>query len=304
MERLLLITPCRDEAEHLERTSRSVAAQTPPAGPVADRRRRLDRRDAGDPRPLGGATALPAGHAAPGPRTPGGRRPRHGGRGVRLQPGAPLVAVAEFSHVGKLDADIELPPDYFQRLLDRFAVEVDLGIVGGSLLEDHGRGWLPTGGPDHHVRGALKLYSRDCLEALGGGIEERLGWDTIDEVEARMRGYRTRTLPEPTARHLRPVASRGGILRGRARLGRAAFILRYSPWWVAAKSARWRSRPYVLGGAAYFWGYLRAAAANGATASRTRSSPVSSPPSCAAGRAAAGPRSFLRLPAFIGKWHS
>ena len=75
--------------------------------------------------------------------------------------------------------------------------------------------------------------------------------------------YRTRTLAQPTARHLRPVASRGGILRGRARLGRAAFILRYSPWWVAAKSAQVAlKRPYLLGGVAYFCGYLRAAAAD------------------------------------------
>ena len=29
------------------------------------------------------------------------------------------------------------------------------------------------------MRGALKLYSRECFVAIGG-IEERLGWDTID----------------------------------------------------------------------------------------------------------------------------
>lgn len=261
MERLLLITPCRDEAEHLERTLASVAAQTRPpdlwliiddgstdATPEILNRwaarlpyLELLRTRRFDPRGSDGlATAAEA---------------------VAFNQALRSVAIGEFSCVGKLDADIELAPDYFQRLLDRFAVEADLGIVGGQLLEDHGRGWRPTGGPDHHVRGALKLYRRDCLEALGGGIEERLGWDTIDEVAARMRGYRTRTLAEPTARHLRPVATRGGILRGRARLGRAAFILRYSPWWVAVKSAQVAlKRPYVLSGVAYFWGYLRAAA--------------------------------------------
>ena len=260
MERLLLITPCRDEAEHLERTIASVAAQTRPP----DLWLIVDD---------GSTDATPEILARWAARLPylEVRRPHrrsHGVDGLATAAEAVAfngalrsVATTEFSHVGKLDADIELAPDYFQRLLDRFAVEADLGIVGGQLLEDHGRGWQPTGGPGHHVRGALKLYRRDCLEALGGGIEERLGWDTIDEVEARRRGYRTRTLPQPTARHLRPVASRGGILRGRARLGRAAFILRYSPWWVAAKSAQvGLRRPYLLGGIAYFWGYLRAAA--------------------------------------------
>ncbi|MGH2940696.1 MAG: glycosyltransferase [Solirubrobacterales bacterium] len=262
MERLLLITPCRDEAEHLERTLASVAAQTRPPdlwliiddGSTDSTPEILTRWAARLPYLELVRTRRPAAR-------PGSDGLAAAAEAVAFNQALHSVAVAEFSHVGKLDADIELAPDYFQRLLDRFAVEADLGIVGGQLLEDHGRGWQPTGGPDHHVRGALKLYRRDCLEALGGGIEQRLGWDTIDEVEARMRGYRTRTLSQPTARHLRPVATRGGILRGRARLGRAAYILRYTPWWVAAKSAQVAlKRPYVLSGVAYFWGYLRAAA--------------------------------------------
>ncbi len=261
MERLLLITPCRDEAEHLERTLASVAAQTRPPDLwlIVD-----DGSTDATPEILNRwAASLPYLQLL---RTRRFDRPGSDGlataaEAVAFNRALRSVAIGEFSHVGKLDADIELSPDYFQRLLDRSAVEVDLGIVGGMLLEDHGLGWRPTGGPEHHVRGALKLYRRDCLEALGGGIEERLGWDTIDEVEARMRGYRTCTLTDPTARHLRPVATRGGILRGRARLGHAAFILRYSPWWVAAKSAQVAlRRPYVLGGIAYYWGYLRAAA--------------------------------------------
>jgi glycosyltransferase involved in cell wall biosynthesis len=260
MERLLLITPCRDEADHLERTLASVAAQTRPPDLwlIVD-----DGSTDATPEILSRwAARLP--YLEPlraRPRPAGGDGLAEAAEAVAFNQALRSVAIEGFSHVGKLDADIELSPDYFQRLLDRSSVEVDLGIVGGSLLEDHGSGWRPTGGPEHHVRGALKLYRRDCLEALGGGIEERLGWDTIDEVGARMLGYQTRSLSQPTARHLRPVASRGGILPGRARLGRAAFILRYSPWWVVAKSAQvGLKRPWALGGIAYFWGYLRAAA--------------------------------------------
>jgi biofilm PGA synthesis N-glycosyltransferase PgaC len=261
VERLLLITPCRDEAERLERTIASVAAQTRPPdlwlivddGSTDAPPRILDEWAAKLPWLRLSRTAQHRGRADDGLAA--------AAEAVAFNQALRSVALDEFSHVGKLDADIELPPDYFRRLLDRFAVEADLGIAGGLLLEDHGHGWRATdAGPGHHVRGAVKLYRRDCLEALGGGIEERLGWDTIDEVEARMRGYHTRTLPELTARHLRPVASRGGVLRGRARLGHAAFILRYSPWWVALKSAQVAtSRPYAIAGMAYFYGYLRAA---------------------------------------------
>ena len=109
------------------------------------------------------------------------------------------------------------------------------------------------------MRGALKLYSRECFAAIGG-IEERLGWDTIDETYARMDGFATRSFPELAARHHRPVATRGGTLRGRARHGQCAYILRYGGWWVALRSLKVAcSRPYGLSGIAFLYGYVRAA---------------------------------------------
>jgi hypothetical protein len=109
------------------------------------------------------------------------------------------------------------------------------------------------------VRGALKLYSRECFSSIGG-IEERLGWDTIDETYARMNGFNTRSLSEVVARHHRPVATRGGTLRGRARHGQCAYILRYGGWWVALRSLKVAcSRPYGLSGLAFLYGYLRSA---------------------------------------------
>ena len=108
------------------------------------------------------------------------------------------------------------------------------------------------------MRGALKLYSRECFEAIGG-IEERLGWDTIDETYARMHGYATRSVAEIAARHHRPVATRGGTLRGRARHGQCAYILRYSAWWVLLRSFKVAlQRPYGLSGIAFLYGYFKA----------------------------------------------
>ncbi|HWO46467.1 MAG TPA: hypothetical protein VNM41_00270, partial [Solirubrobacterales bacterium] len=90
-------------------------------------------------------------------------------------------------------------------------------------------------------------------------VQERLGWDTIDETYARMRGYSTRSLPEAPARHHRPVATRGGALRGRARHGQCAYILRYDAWWVVLRSFKVAlQRPYGLSGIAFLYGYFQA----------------------------------------------
>lgn len=260
MPRVLLITPARDEAAHLERTIRAVAAQTRPPDLwlIVD-----DGSTDGTPELLARlAPEVPFLEVRQAPP----RRLRRGEDGLALAAEAVAfnaalesVDLAGFTHVGKLDADVEVPPRYLEQLLERFAAEPRLGIAGGALLELEDGSWRLTKVPANHVRGALKLYSRECFEAIGG-VQERLGWDTIDETYARMRGFETRSLPEVQARHHRPVATRGGTLRGRARHGQCAYILRYGFWWVALRSLKVAcQRPRGLSGLAFLYGYLRAA---------------------------------------------
>ena len=262
MSRVLLITPARDEAEFLTATIRAVAAQTRPPdlwlivddGSTDETPEILARY----------AAELPFMRVIQAPATEfeaDRDRLTLAAEARAFNAGLAAVAMTGLTHIGKLDADVELPPDYLERLLDRFAAEPKLGIAGGTLLERSGGGeWRPTKVPAHHVRGAVKLYSRECFEAIGG-IEERLGWDTIDETYARMRGYSTRSLSDLAAHHHRPVATRGGALRGRARHGQCAYILRYAPWWVILRSFKVGcSRPFGLTGAAFLYGYARSAA--------------------------------------------
>ena len=259
---MLLITPARDEAAHLERTIRAVLAQTPPARPLADRRRRLHRRDPARssraPPPscpscevLQRAAAGSASRARTGWRSP----PR---RGPSTRPWRASTSTSSPTSASSTPTS-SCHPTTSSACSSASRAEPELGVAGGTLLEQSGGGWRPTKVPAYHVRGALKLYSRECFAAIGG-IEERLGWDTIDETYARMRGYATRSLPELAARHHRPVATRGGALRGRARHGQCAYILRYGAWWVALRSLKVAcSRPYGLSGLAFLYGYLRSA---------------------------------------------
>jgi hypothetical protein len=167
----------------------------------------------------------------------------------------------DFSHVMKLDGDIELAPDYLRRLSDRFRAQPRLGLAGGVLVEPSGDGHMHhIAIPPHHVHGALKCYSRDCFLAIGG-VQERLGWDTIDETYARMRGFATRSFQDLVSVHHRPIGSADGRLRGRARHGECAYIVHYSVPWIALRSLKVaRSHPVGLSGVAFLYGYARAAA--------------------------------------------
>ncbi len=262
MQRLLVISPVRNEADHLERVARAMAAQT----------RRPDCWLLVDDHSTDGTYELSQGLAAELPFIVPIRAPEH----PPLQDPRDRLASAvaprtfnfglhsldwrEYTHIAKLDGDMELPPGYWERVLAEFAADPRLGMAGGlrrELVRGHWRlEKIPT---EHHVNGALKCYSRECLEAIGG-VQERLAWDTIDETMARMHGFGTRSFEDLVAIHHRPWASADGTLRGRARYGAAAYIARYPTYWVALRSLKVATaRPEVLSGIAFFYGYARAA---------------------------------------------
>ena len=169
-------------------------------------------------------------------------------------------APAVWEYVAKLDADLDLPPDHFAAMRLAFEQEPRLGIVGAFLQQR-----LPDGSfareehPVHHVRGPNKFYRRDCFDAVFP-LPSILGWDTIDEVKARMLGWETRSLDLAVAPvHMRPTGTHDGALRGFARWGQCAWAMGDPPLAVAAgAAARMRKTPRILGGLAYAYGWGRA----------------------------------------------
>jgi len=110
------------------------------------------------------------------------------------------------------------------------------------------------------VRGALKLYSRACFEAIGG-VREVLAWDAVDEVIARMQGFETRSIPTAEAFHQRHTGSADGRLRGHVRWGRGHWIAQHGPFWTVVRSAKVGAtlEPRGASGVAYLYGYASAA---------------------------------------------
>jgi poly-beta-1,6-N-acetyl-D-glucosamine synthase len=257
-ERLLVVSPVYNEGGHIDRTARAVAAQERPPDRwvIVDDGSRDDTLAIAQrwARELPFLTVMSAGDAAEGPdRLALAREARAFNLGIEA------AGWRDFTHVGKLDGDVELPPHWFATLLARFRDEPELGLAGGRLEEPSPRGWEQIPIPDSHIHGAVKLYRRECLEAIGG-IVERLAWDTIDETYARMRGYSTHSLPELVARHHRHWGSADGRLRGRARHGECAWVLHQSAPWALLRSLKLaRVPPAGLSGAAFAYGYARAA---------------------------------------------
>ena len=169
----------------------------------------------------------------------------------------------EWDVVVKLDADLSLKPDHFATVLAEFESDPNLGVAG-SYLSKH----TPSGGlvrEQHaadHVRGPNKFYRRECWEQIQV-LPEILGWDTIDEITARMHGWSTRSLslPEGDSVHLRPTGSHDGRLRAYHRWGRCAYGYGAGPLYVVLGGLRrMRQSPIVLAGVWFVLGYFSAMA--------------------------------------------
>jgi poly-beta-1,6-N-acetyl-D-glucosamine synthase len=264
-QRLLLISPVRNEEAHLELVADAIARQSrPPDLWIVVNDGSTDRTPEILASLAGRINFLkvlnPDSQAHLGPVKD---RLATAAEARAFNLGLSSVAWESYTHIAKLDGDTELPRHYFTRLLDEFERDSRLGLAGGMYADParRGEGWevvaIPT---EYHVPGTLKCYSRSCFQAIGG-MQEQLGWDTIDETYARMRGYRTRAFPDLVARHHRPRASADGTLRGRARHGECAYIAQFVLPWVTLRAFKMaRERPRGLSGLAFLYGYLRSAA--------------------------------------------
>ncbi len=162
--------------------------------------------------------------------------------------------------IAKLDADIDFPPATFATLLAELEADDRLGIAGAFLSWEQDGQVVRERPPAEHVRGATKFYRRECFDEITP-LSEMLGWDTIDEAKARLAGWTVRSfaIPGGDPLHLRTTGSHDGLVRGFSRHGLCAWNYGAHPLAVALGAvARMPERPRVLGGLAYFGGWLGA----------------------------------------------
>lgn len=253
MTKYAIITPVRDEEEHLEATIASVSAQTiRPIEWVIVNDGSTDRTGEIIDR-----------HAVESPWIRAVHRPNRGfrkaGGGVieAFYDGYNALTCDDWEFIVKLDGDLSFSPDYFQRCFDHFYEQPRQGIGGGEIYHELGGKLKLESNPRFHVRGATKIYRRACWEAIGG-LWKAPGWDTIDEVKANMLGWNTGSFEDLHLVHHRLTGAADGLLRDRVKYGTVCFACGYHPLFVLARCLyRLLRKPYVIGSFAMLFGYLK-----------------------------------------------
>lgn len=253
MTKYVIITPARDEEKHIEQTILSVTNQTvlPTQwiivndGSSDSTGEIIDRYAASYP----WITAL---H-----RSNRGYRQAGGGVVEAFNQGYAQIWSSDWSFVVKLDADLSFDPDYFERCFAEFQRHPQLGIAGGGIYHWENGSLKLEPGPAFHVRGATKIYKRECWDRLGGLVAAP-GWDTIDEVKANMLGWSTRTLTSLKLSHHRFTGAADGVWKDSVKSGLANYVTGYHPLFMLSKCVRRLiSKHHLVGSVGLGWGFVK-----------------------------------------------
>jgi glycosyltransferase involved in cell wall biosynthesis len=251
----VIIMPVRNEAKFLAGTVNSIASQTiKPAQLII-----VDDGSTDDTGKIAEECAANYDWIEVLHRADRGFRSPGGGVIETFFDGFQRITAKDWGFVVKLDGDLSFDPDYFERCLARFEKDPKLGIGGGTIC-NMVNGTLVVeapGDPVFHVRGATKIYKRECWDGIGGLIRQP-GWDTVDEYHANMLGYTTYTFPELKLCHHRPAGGAQGTWKNWVKNGLANYVAGYHPLFMLCKCAkRALAKPYAVGAMGLLTGFFK-----------------------------------------------
>lgn len=254
----LIISPCRNEAKYMRETLDSISRQTllPAKWVIVDDGSTDETPD------------ILKEYSEKYPWIQVVTRPDRGRRAVgpgvieAFYDGYNAINPDDFQYVCKLDLDLILPPGYFEKIIRRMELNPRLGTCSGkSYIRENGRLVSERKG-DETSLGMAKFYRLECFKEIGGFVKQVM-WDGIDCHYCRMKGWAALSWDEPDLNfiHLRPMGtSQVNVYIGRMRHGFGQYFMGTSFLYIFASSIyRMTEKPYVLGGLAMLWGWLRSA---------------------------------------------
>jgi len=165
----------------------------------------------------------------------------------------------EYRFIGNLDADVSISPEYFERLLDIFQLNDNLGIAGGVIYE-HSAAPIAQLPREYNraVAHAAQVVRRECYEDIGGyPVLPYGGPDTYAEIAARMHDWTVQSFEDLPVTHHRASSSASGLINGRFRQGCQDFSFGYHPLFEAVKCIRRvTENPLLFGSLLRFGGFL------------------------------------------------
>jgi glycosyltransferase involved in cell wall biosynthesis len=143
----------------------------------------------------------------------------------------------DYDIIVKLDADLILPDNYFETIVNHFRKDDKIGMVGGfAYIEKNGQWILENLTDKDHIRGAFKAYRKECFLQIGN-LKPAMGWDTVDELLCKFYGWKVVTDESLKVKHLKPTGANYNKT-ARFKQGEAFYTLGYGFIITAIASAK------------------------------------------------------------------
>lgn len=250
MDEILVVTPCHNEQEYILHCHQSLAMQTlkPTDWIIVD-----DRSTNGTPNQLKLLEQSHMGFTIKTVRKDVMEYPQGDPTFLSFRYGIDSVPeenrlckwILKYDYVLKLDADTVIPPTYLEMMVERFKADPRLGIASGICENEP---WIET-----HPRGNNRMYRDLCLDLVRLHMKDDpcIGWDTLDEVIAKNRGWHVKVFSDIVTFHMRPRLMNANYRRLQ---GETSRYLGY-PWWYATarsinvtKTSGWKQGRAFLSG--------------------------------------------------------
>ncbi|MBW8015844.1 MAG: glycosyltransferase family 2 protein [Planctomycetes bacterium] len=257
--KFVLITPAYNEEKYIERTIESVLVQTimPKRWIIVD-----DGSTDSTPEIIQRYASI-HGHIHYQRRQKVQGQSYYGSNVYAIMEGYSAIKEDEFDFLAVLDADITLPTDYYQQILDKFTQDEKLGVASGVYMDLVDGKLRKILNDRRSTPKAIQVFRRECFEEIGGYQPLKYGGeDTCSCAMARMNGWKSWSFPDISVVHNKPIGTghASNMLKVRFRIGLNEYFLAAHPLFMLAKSLRRcvKERPFVLGGLARIAGYLYA----------------------------------------------
>ncbi len=167
----------------------------------------------------------------------------------------------DYDVIVKLDADLILPNNYFETVLNIFEKDATIGMAGGfAYIEKNGQWILENLTDKDHIRGAFKAYRKECFQQIGN-LKPAMGWDTVDELLSKFYGWKVVTDTSLIVKHLKPTGANYNKT-ARYKQGEAFYTLGYGfliTSIASAKLAMMKKKPLLF--LDYIKGFVKAKSA-------------------------------------------
>jgi len=249
----IIITPAKNEQDYIEETLKSVVKQTilPKKWVIVD--------DGSEDKTKEIANRFALKHPWIQVISSGVQNKRDQGTPIihAFYAGYELVKETEWDFIVKLDADLTLPKDYFESIIENFNADPKIGLCGGYCSEFVNGQKKKIYHAPYHIRGAFKSIRRECWKEIGG-FKAVIGWDGLDEMTAMFYGWKTKNIDKEVIHH-RPAS-------GSYQPQKLAYKIGYSKYkngsnfflTIIRALRRLGKRPFGLYAAYYLYGYFSA----------------------------------------------